>query len=189
MYYGDKVHLRALEMDDLDIILKYWNNVEIRRYLGSLLPMSRSAEKEWLERATKSDPWKDGEIILAIEDKKTQEFLGTASLFDISKHSRAAEFGIAIHNPENLGKGYGTDTTKVILWIGFHVLGLNNIYLYALSNNSRAIRAYEKAGFKKIGAFRKRMFSMGKFEDLLAMDILQEEFFEKFPPGSTIGKS
>ena len=189
MHYGEKVCLRALESDDLDIILKYWNNVEIRRYLGSLLPMSRSTEKEWLERATKSDPWRDGEIVFAIENKETREFLGTASLFDISKQNRHAEFGIAIHNPENLGKGYGTDATMVILWIGFHVLGLNNVYLYALSNNNRAIRAYEKAGFKKIGSFRKMVFSMGKFEDLLAMDILQEEFFEKFPPGSPIGKS
>ena len=189
MHYGEKVCLRALEMDDLDIILKYWNNVEIRRYLGSLIPMSRSAEKEWLERASKSDPWRDGELVLAIEDKESREFLGTASLFDISKHSRHAEFGIAIHNPENLGKGYGTDTTRVMLWIGFHVIGLNSIYLYAYSGNNRAIRAYEKAGFKKIGPFRKRIYSLGKFEDLLAMDILQEDFFEKFPPGSTIGES
>ncbi|MHA1637433.1 MAG: GNAT family N-acetyltransferase [Candidatus Thorarchaeota archaeon] len=187
MYYGEKIRLRALELDDLDIILKYWNHVEIRRYLGSMIPMSRKAEQEWLERATVSNPWKDGSFVLAIEEKETCEFLGTISLFDISKQNRHAEFGIAIHNPENLSKGYGTDATQTMLWIGFHVLGLNNIYLYALVGNKRAIRSYEKAGFKKIGVFRKMTYSMGKFQDLVAMDILSEEFLEKFPPGTQTG--
>lgn len=187
MYHGEKVRLRALELDDLDIILKYWNQVEIRRYLGSMIPMSRKAEQEWLERATVSNPWKDGSFVLAIEDKETCEFLGTTSFFDISKQNRHAEFGIAIHNPENLSKGYGTDSTQTMLWIGFHVLGLNNIYLYALAENGRAIRAYEKAGFKRIGVFRQMVYSMGEFKDLIAMDILNEDFLEKFPPGTRTG--
>jgi RimJ/RimL family protein N-acetyltransferase len=100
-------------MSDLDNIMKHWNTYEMRRFLGSTLPMSERAEKEWLEKATTQDARKDGSIVLVIEDKKTQKFLGTASLFDISSHSRRAEFGIAIHNPEKMSKGYGTDAINV----------------------------------------------------------------------------
>jgi RimJ/RimL family protein N-acetyltransferase len=184
MYEGKLVRLRALEMDDLDPLMKYINNVETRRYLGSQLPNSRKSEQEWLESSTTADPWKDGRITLAIEDKKSGDFLGTISFFDISKQNRHAEFGIAVWNTESQNKGIGTDATITMLWVGFHVLGLNNIYLYVHGENERAQHVYEKVGFKKIGVFRQMVFSMGKFHDHIAMDILKSEFFERYPPGT-----
>ena len=189
MYYGEKVKLRALEMSDLDNIMKGWNNFEMRRFLSGAMPMSQNMEREWLESVTKERPWKDGRITLAIEDKKTGEFLGSTGIFDISKQTQRAEFGIAIHNPDNWGKGYGTDATKVMLWIGFQVLGLNSIYLYTASYNERGQKAYEKAGFKKIGTFRQADFMEGQFHNLIAMDILKDEFLEMYPPGKTVGEA
>jgi RimJ/RimL family protein N-acetyltransferase len=173
-------------MSDLDDIVKYLNTYELRRFLGSALPMSREVEKQWLERATKSSPFKDGEMALAIVDKKSNEFLGTCGLFGISSSNRHAEFGISIHNPENLSKGYGTDATRVILWIGFNVLGLNTINLRAYSNNKRAIRAYEKAGFKMCGTLREHCFSEGQFQDHVFMDVTAKEFFQAYPEGTHI---
>lgn len=187
MYYGEKVRLRALEMTDLDKILEHWNTFEMRRFLGGALPFSENAEREWLERATKSKPWKDGEIVLAIEDKHTSQFLGTTSLFGISTQSRRAELGIAIHNKDNFGKGYGTDALRVMLWIGFHILGLHSIYLYHAAFNERGRRAYEKVGFKPVGAFREVVYMEGQRYDLMAMDILKSEFLEEYPPGSHVG--
>jgi len=187
MYYGELVRLRALEMEDLEIILKYWNNYEMRQFLAGSIPMSKNAEKQWLERATTMDPWKDGGLVLAIENRKTNTFLGTVSFFDISKQHRRAEFGIAIHNPENFGKGFGTDATRVMLWVGFHILGLNSIFLETLDRNERAQRAYEKAGFKRIGIFRQASYMAGQFSDHVIMDITREDFLKQYPPGTRIG--
>ncbi|MFW9787313.1 MAG: GNAT family N-acetyltransferase [Candidatus Thorarchaeota archaeon] len=188
MYYGEKVCLRALEMEDLDIIMENWNNLEIRQYLNNQIPMSRNIEKKWLERSTTMDPWRDGGMVLAIEDKTSREFLGTVSLFAISKQNRRAEFGIAIHKPENLGKGYGTDTTRVMLWIAFHILGLNSVYLVTLDMNERGQRAYEKAGFRRAGVYRQGAYVNGSFHDFIMMDILKDEFFKEYPPGTEVGK-
>ncbi len=69
------------------------------------------------------------------------------------------------------------------------MLGLNNIYLYALEHNKSAIRTYEKVGFKKVGVFREMLFSMGKFQYMVTMDILKGEFMNRFPPGHTIGET
>jgi RimJ/RimL family protein N-acetyltransferase len=189
MYYGEKVKLRALEMDDLDIILKHWNNLELRQYLNSQIPMSRETERKWLERATVQDPWRDGGMTLAVEDKKSGEFLGTVGFFDIDKQHKKAEFGIAIHKADNLGRGYGTDTTRVMLWIGFHILGLNSINLITVDYNERAKKAYEKAGFKRAGVYRQGAYVKGAFHDFIIMDVLKDEFFETYPPGTTIGES
>jgi diamine N-acetyltransferase len=189
MYYGEKVHIRALELEDLDVILENWNNLEMRQFLATAWPMSRNIEKQWLERATTMDPWKDGGLVLAIEEKNTQEFLGTVSFFDISKQSQSAEFGIAIHKPENFGKGYGTDTTRVMLWVGFHILGLNSVFLRTLGKNERAQKAYEKAGFKRAGLLRQATYMMGKFHDFVIMDVTRDEFLEEYPPGTQVGEA
>ncbi len=187
MYYGQSVQLRALEMEDLDIIIEHWNNFEMRRFLAGAIPMSKNAERQWLEQVTTADPWKDGQLVLAIEDKKTNSFLGTTSFFDISKQHRRAEFGIAIHKPENFGKGYGTDATKVMLWVGFHVLGLNSIFLETMDINERAQRAYENAGFRRIGTFRQASYMEGSFHDHVIMDITRDEFLKAYPPGTQVG--
>jgi RimJ/RimL family protein N-acetyltransferase len=187
MYYGEKVKLRALELSDLDDIMRYWNTYDTRRFLYSAVPTSENAERAWLESVSKSDVWKDCYLHLAFEDKKTKEFLGVVGFNRISVQHRRAEFGIAIHNPENYGKGYGTDATRVMLWVGFHVLGLNSIFLTAMESNTRGLRAYEKAGFKRNGIFRNALYSGGRFQTTVVMDVLQEEFAEMYPGNRQIG--
>ncbi len=183
MYCGRRVRLRALEMDDLDAIMRHWNTLEMRQNIQIPLPMSREAERKWLERVVTEDPLKVGYLVLAIEDKGSCRFVGTTTLHGFTGPNRRAEFGIAVHSVEDQNRGYGTDATEVCLWVAFHVLGLHTVYLHALANNTRAIHVYEKVGFKMVGRFREAVFVGGQFHDLVAMDITAEEFMERYPPG------
>ncbi|MHA2380500.1 MAG: GNAT family N-acetyltransferase [Candidatus Thorarchaeota archaeon] len=187
MYYGDLVCLRALEESDLDPMLVHWNTWELRSTIGVPLPRSRAAMEDWFAWASKTDPWKDGSLTLAVAEKKGGEFLGVASFGDIrSPHSRG-RLGISIYNPEYRSKGYGTDATRVMLWIGFHILGLRNISLDTFADNERAVQVYEKCGFKRVGLLRKTEFMNGEYQDLLIMDTLREEFMKDYPPGTPVG--
>jgi RimJ/RimL family protein N-acetyltransferase len=73
-----------------------------------------------------------------------------------------------------------------MLWVSFNVLGLNTVLLRAYSRNKRAIRAYEKAGFKMCGTLREHCFSEGQFHDHVFMDITAKEFFGAYPEGTHI---
>ena len=42
--------------------------------------------------------------------------------------------------------------------------------------NTRALKCYEKCGFKEYGRRRKCKFINGKYYDSISMDILREEF-------------
>lgn len=185
MYYGDLTYIRAVESSDLDEVLKYWNDLKFRRLLGPPIPWSRKYLETWLEKRITADPWKDKMLELAITDKKSSEFLGFVHLEDIKKPHSRAEFGISIHNPDNLSKGYGTDATRVMLWVGFNILGLNSIYLDTMEDNERSIRTYEKVGFQRVGILRETEFIEGAFKGLLVMDILRDEF-EKANPAFTV---
>ncbi|TXT57915.1 MAG: hypothetical protein BAJATHORv1_10624 [Candidatus Thorarchaeota archaeon] len=184
MYDGELTTLRAFELDDLDEIMKHWNNFDLRKFLGDAIPVSSESEKEWLDRASKLNPWRDRDIVFAVTDKKTGNLIGGAGLHDISFDSKHAEFGISIYNPDYWEKGYGSDATIVTLWIAFHIMGLNSLMLRVFSYNPRAIRTYEKAGFKKVGVLRQRKFIEGAYHAEIIMDILAEEFFERYPPGT-----
>ena len=179
--------LRALEESDIDSMLLYWNTWELRRTIGVPLPRSRAAMEDWLVGASKTDPWKDGELNLAITEKRSGEFLGFAVLRAIRSPHNRGRLGISIYNPQNRSKGYGTDATRVLLWIAFHILGLRSISLDTFPHNERAIRAYRKCGFKRVGLLRKTEFMDGEYCDLLIMDILREEFMRDYPSGTFVG--
>ncbi|MHA1637863.1 MAG: GNAT family N-acetyltransferase [Candidatus Thorarchaeota archaeon] len=188
MHYGKLVCLRALEISDLENIMMSYNDWSLRRWAGVPLPKSRKAIKEWLEIASVSQPWKDGSVHLAVTDKKSGTFLGMVRFYDIKSPHMRASMGISLINPDEYSKGYGTDATRVMLWIGFHELGLHSIYLDTMEDNERAIHLAEKIGFKKVGVFRKTEFIEGEFKGLLYMDILREEFMKEYPPGTKVGE-
>ena len=55
---------------------------------------------------------------------------------------------------------------------GFNYLNLNEINLDVMEFNKRAIKCYEKVGFKEYGRRRKCVYLNGKYYDKISMDIL-----------------
>ena len=49
-----------------------------------------------------------------------------------------------------------------------------------MSFNERALKCYQKCGFKEYGRRRKCKFINGKYYDCIEMDILAEEFKESY---------
>ncbi|MGD9396760.1 MAG: GNAT family protein [Candidatus Thorarchaeota archaeon] len=184
MYTGELVRLRALEVTDLDDIMKFYNTLELRRFLGPPIVRSRRYLEQWLLKVSVWNPWKDGHLYLAVEEKHSREFLGLARIEDVRLPHNRAEVGISIYNPEKRGKGFGTDAMLVLLGIGFHILGLNSIYLDTIEDNERSIKVYEKIGFKRVGILRETEYMDGAHKGLLIMDILRKEFIEKYPDGT-----
>jgi len=61
---------------------------------------------------------------------------------------------------------------------GFSVLNLNSVELGVYAFNLRAIRCYEKVGFKRAGVRREARIIAGVPHDTIVMDILASEFGE-----------
>ena len=175
MFEGEKVRLRAVEMTDLDNIMKGWNNLNMRQFLSFPIPHSREEEKEWI-KGTYQRKREGKEYQFAVENKETKEFLGTAGLFGIDNIIHSAELGLCIHAEKNWSKGYGTDIMKVLLKFGFEYLNLNRIMLRVYDFNERGQKTYLKVGFTDVGKLRQAHFVNGKYHDVILMDILKEEW-------------
>jgi RimJ/RimL family protein N-acetyltransferase len=139
-------------------------------------PLSRAEEERWVESLAS----RREDIVLAIEVRAGDQWvhIGNVGLHRIDWKNRTATLGIVIGEREYWGKGYGTEAVRTMLRYAFEELGLNRVELETYSFNPRAIRCYEKAGFKREGVRRQALYRNGKFHDVILMGILRDEFEE-----------
>jgi diamine N-acetyltransferase len=170
---GEKVALGPLRRDLMPLYQKWFNDFGVTRTMThGCRPMTWEAEEAWYERACRSeDP-----IYFVVYERVTMRPIGGVNLHRIDPRHRVAELGIYIGEKECWGKGYGTEATALILDYGFNGLGLHNIMLRVFSHNPRAIRAYEKAGFRVIGRRREAHRQGSEVHDDIYMDCLATEF-------------
>ena len=115
----------------------------------------------------------------AIIESKTDKLIGSCGIDEINNIRRTATLGIFIGDDEARNKGYGTEVIKLLLDFGFNYLNLHSIQLHVMAFNKRAIRCYEKGGFKEVGRRREAYYLNGKYYDIITMDILKKEFKEE----------
>jgi RimJ/RimL family protein N-acetyltransferase len=178
-FEGEKVRLRPVELGDLDKILAHWNTYETRRFLLYFTPHSRIQEEQWI-RSTAEDATNRKTFTFAIESLGDGQFLGTISIMNIDWISRTGTVGIAIHDPANHESGYGSDAMLCIMKFGFRILNLHRLELVVFDYNPRAKHVYEKMGFVESGRRRQVFYFEGAYHDEIMMDILLEEFNQKY---------
>ncbi|MFE7558354.1 GNAT family N-acetyltransferase [Kitasatospora sp. NPDC057500] len=88
---------------------------------------------------------------------------------------RTAEYVVMLA-PEARGRGLGTAATRLVLDYAFHITSLRMVWLKVLAPNRAAVRAYEKAGFRAVGALREAGYWLGRVCDEMVMDALAAEF-------------
>lgn len=154
---------------------RWWQDSEYGRLLdmdpGRLFSPKRS--QEWLEKELgkeRPEMWMFGIRSLA-EDR----LIGFLDLDATMPHGDAF-IGIGLGERSYWGKGYGSEAMRLALGFGFRVLGLRRVSLCVFEYNPRAIRSYEKAGFRHEGTERQVMQRDGQRFDIHFMGVLREEW-------------
>ena len=170
-FEGRLVRLRAKEEPDLEFVYQWINDWETIKYLGQRYPRGHEFEKTWL--ANNEPSGTEGSYI--IETLAEGRPIGWLGLHNASPEDRVAELGIAIGDHDFLDGGFGTDAMRVACTAGFDVMNLHKVELTVYDWNPRAIRVYEKVGFKHEGVLRQGIFKAGRWHDLVFMGLLRHE--------------
>ncbi len=125
-------------------------------------------------------------VVFAVYALPDLTLIGETLLHDIDHRHGTAEFGITIGRKEYWGRGYGTETTQLVLDYGFRFLNLYNILLLTTSYNPRAQRAYHKAGFREIGRRQGSLLLQGRRYDDIYMECLAADFLPPDPGWFTL---
>lgn len=174
MIRGEHVYLRPAERADLPTFVRWLSDADVVRDLDLRTPLSLAAEEQWFERMLAAQGTTDYHFVICLvaDDRP----IGTIGLHAIDAVNGSAEFGIAIGEKDEWGKGYGTDATRAIRDFGFAELRLERISLRVYASNARGRRAYEKAGFVHEGTLRHARYQRGTYVDVDVMSILRDEW-------------
>ncbi len=90
-----------------------------------------------------------------------------------------AWIGITIGERDYWGKGFGADAMRLIMQYGFLELNLRRMTLALHSYNERALKSYQKVGFKLEGVMRSDTLREGRRTHGLFMGILRAEWLSR----------
>ena len=171
---GERVRLRGVRDDDLPTLAKWEMDPGRTATLSSrVVPPSEASAKELIAKSSANEKDDLGFAIETLDDPPL--LVGFVGLWGARPKDRWAELGIALGR-EHIGRGYGSDATRVMVDYGFREMGLHRIQLSVVSFNLAGIRAYEKAGFVEEGRHRESVLHDGRWYDDVLMSILDHEW-------------
>ncbi len=136
--------IRFVEVSEslVDDYVNMVNDIEhVGRLIGRTKPVTEEKEREWVR-----EKLAEKAVLFSMIEKESGAFIGNIELMDV--HDAAGELGIAI-TAEKQDLGYGTEAIPAVLDYGFARCGLERIFLKVYPHNLRAIRVYEKCGFRE----------------------------------------
>lgn len=174
IFEGNLIRLREYHKADINVVWKYINDWEVRKYLipGVPLPWKFEEEEKWYEELSAK---KEDNYSFAIERISDGQYVGGCGINELDWKNSVATVGIFLGKPF-LSQGYGTDAMNVLVNFIFSEMNLHKVMLYVYAFNERAIKSYQKVGFKIEGTLRSQIFRDGKYHDEMIMGILKEEW-------------
>jgi len=172
LYEGKLIRLIPLDPErDSEKIAAWGKDSEYQR----LLDISPAAlfdpklVKNWYDQNNSDHSF----MIQALEDDR---MIGFIELGGFDWAAGTAWVGIGVGERDYRGKGYGTDAMKALLHYAFTELNLHRVNLNVFEFNLRAIRSYEKAGFKYEGTERERIYKEDHRWDIIDMGVLKSDW-------------
>ena len=166
---GDRITLRTARPGDQSTLERLRADPEIDYFMG----VDSSAANVLWRHVYLGD--QSGALADLVIIGSQEQPIGLVSLWDRTIPHQAAELSIWVGEGYRNG-GSGTEALRLALGYAFGELKLHKIYLRVLEYNTRAIRTYEKCGFRVEGVLRDEMKVNGQWHALVYMGLLASEF-------------
>ena len=184
MYETDRLYVRPLEVEDIESshYQKWFYDQTVSKYNShGLFPYTAEQKIEFIERikSGKEIIWA---VITKIEWTEPEEYeihIGNIALQRLDWINRSAELACLFGEKEFWGKGYGTESVKLLFDHGFQKLNLNRIWTGTAATNIGMRKIAEKLGMKQEGTFREGHYLEGKYVDVVEYGILKTNYISK----------
>lgn len=169
MYAGKLVRLRPFEPEDAERYRAWVNDADVARLIDRAKPVTRVEHEGWYRALVTSD----ANCVFAVERLDDGRFIGLVWLYGIHWRHRRAEVRVVIGDRESWGGGHGTDALRVLAAVAFGPMNLEKICAEVLSTNSRAVAAFERAGFVREGLLAGDRVEDGTRVDVVRLGLLR----------------
>lgn len=176
MLGNEVLYLQSVAPKDAGLLAKWRFSDQNYDFFYEYIPTTEEQNEKWIESVLN----KKNEINLIAYEKESDRPVGMISLIDIDARNQKCEIGrVLIGNAEDRKKGYGKHLIFLVLEYAFLHLNMRKVYLEVFAENDRAVRFYQKSGFKEDGLFQEHIYKNGKFKDVIHMSLFKKDFTRK----------
>ncbi|SCL30930.1 Protein N-acetyltransferase, RimJ/RimL family [Micromonospora pallida] len=177
----ERLDLRPFTEGDFAALHAYQSRPDVARYLY-WEPYDEQATRESLARRRRRTVLQNsGDVLnLAVVVRETGQLVGDVLLCWVSVEHRQGEVGYVFH-PEHGGRGYATEAARMMVEIGFDLLGLHRIVGRLDARNTASARVLERLGMRHEAHLRESEFVKGEWCDEVVYAMLAREW-EKHRP-------
>jgi len=176
IYRGTLVRLSDDSPELLAKAFARWDRDTEQHRLADSDPAQLWSEKKIKEFQEKRAETNSKSFRFSIHTLDEDKLIGGVGLWISSWTHAETWLGISIGERDYWGRGYGTDAMRLAVQYAFLELGLRRVSLGLHAYNERALKSYQKVGFKMEGRMRGEGLRDGVRYDSLWMGILREEW-------------
>ncbi|MEU4875510.1 GNAT family protein [Streptomyces sp. NPDC021608] len=172
-----RLTLRELDIEDVNAVFAIYGSPEATEHL-SFEPRSREQVGQIVARsiaAAMETP--RTEYALAVIERETAALIGFGRLALDPHQQRGATMGFALR-PEAWGVGYGVETVRLLLSVGFDDLHLHRIWGARSPRNEASARTMAAVGMVEEGTIREHVMKADRWRDSVVHAILDREWHD-----------
>ncbi|MFJ9893589.1 GNAT family N-acetyltransferase [Streptomyces sp. NPDC091280] len=172
---SQRLDLRELSVEDVDAVFAIYGSIEATTHL-SFEPRSHAEVGAIVTRSMASAVVTPRtEYALAVIERDSTELIGFGRIATDPHQQRGATFGFALR-PDAWGVGYGIETVRLLLALGFEDLGLHRIWGARSPLNVASAKTMAAAGMVEEGTIRSHIKKAGRWRDSVVHSIIEEEW-------------
>ena len=149
---NDKIQLRALEPEDLDVLYQWENDSIIWHHGSTLTPFSKYVLREYIANSV-HDIFQTRQLRLMIVEKVFQIPIGMIDLYDFDPINLRAGVGILLDKAYRQ-QGFGTQALQLIKDYTSRILFLKQLYVYIPLPNQPSFHLFQKSGYETTGQLK-----------------------------------
>lgn len=171
-----RVSLKPIISEDISMLMKWFNDPLIRKYLKPRMPRLPQRFKNMIESQEQTRYPSD--INFIIYENESMKPIGICGLLSIWWEYKQAELYISIGEKDYWGQGLAVVANTLLLDYAFSELNFHKIYVMIFEKNIQSIKAAIKTGFQKEAILKDQVFLDFEYQDLIFLSIFQENFIK-----------
>lgn len=160
---NNKVSLRAIETEDIELLYKWENDEETWKVSHTLVPFSKYILALYIKNSDK-DIFETKQLRLMIDSIEGRT-VGAIDLFDYDPYHSRAGLGILIHSKHDRNKGYASAAIGLIIDYCFEKLKFHQLFVNIDTGNEASLNLFKKFGFELCGKKKEWLLTESGWKD------------------------
>jgi len=159
---GEQIYFKFITKKNIDLGWHDWiNDKNLNKFLVSNKKYTKEDLSDYIKKSQPPSCY-----MFAVYSLGSDQYIGNARLSSIDYVNKKASYGRLMGGGYH-GKGYGTESLKLLANFAFKNLGLHRIESGVNSNNISSIKSNIKAGAIQEGILKESVLVDGEFQDTI----------------------